>query len=97
MSFDAPAPEGLPVFYPDDDFPVNASPFSLRTLEEIEGIMAGVARSITALDDGTYGLCEHCGTALRKGALVENPLATRCDAHLVTERPVLFEAALAGA
>ena len=65
-------------------------PFTLRTLEEIEGIMSGVARSIEALDAGTYGLCEHCATPIAKQTLVANPLAVRCDAHIVQERPALF-------
>ncbi len=67
-----------------------SEPFTLRTLEEIEGIMSGVARSIEALDAGTYGLCEHCATPIAKQALVDNPLAVRCDAHIVQERPALF-------
>jgi RNA polymerase-binding transcription factor DksA len=91
VSFESPVPTAFPEIEVADRREV----FTLRTLEEIEAVMAGVARSIEALDTGTYGLCEHCGTALRKAALVENPLATRCDAHLVTERPVLFEVALA--
>ena len=65
-------------------------PFTLRTLEEIERIIAGVARSIEALDDGTYGTCEECSVALRPEALAADPLAIRCDAHLVRERPSLF-------
>ena len=66
------------------------SPFTLRTLEKIEGVITGVARSIESLDAGTYGKCEHCGVEIRKQALVENPLVVRCDAHLVTARPALF-------
>jgi hypothetical protein len=65
-------------------------PFTLRTLEEIEGIMSGVARSIEAIDNGTYGHCEQCAVAISKATLAENPLATRCDAHVVRERPALF-------
>jgi RNA polymerase-binding transcription factor DksA len=57
-----------------------AQPFTLRTLEEIEAIMAGVARSIEALDNGTYGNCEQCATPIAKQTMVENPLANRCDA-----------------
>ena len=67
-----------------------SSPFTLRTLEEIEAVIRGVARSIESLDAGTYGKCEHCGVEIRKQALVENPLVVRCDAHLVTARPALF-------
>lgn len=65
-------------------------PFTLRTLEEIEGIMSGVARSIEAIDNGTYGHCEQCAVAISKATMAENPLATRCDAHVVRERPALF-------
>jgi hypothetical protein len=65
-------------------------PFTLRTLEEIEGIMSGVARSIEAIDNGTYGHCEQCAVAISKASMAENPLATRCDAHVVRERPALF-------
>jgi hypothetical protein len=65
-------------------------PFTLRTLEEIERIIAGVARSIEALDNGSYGQCEQCGASLRAEVLVADPLALRCDAHLVRERPALF-------
>jgi hypothetical protein len=65
-------------------------PFTLRTLEEIEGIMSGVARSIEAIDNGTYGHCEQCAVAISKPTMAQNPLATRCDAHVVRERPALF-------
>jgi RNA polymerase-binding transcription factor DksA len=74
----------------DDEQGPPAQPFTLRTLEEIEGIMSGVARSIEALDNGTYGNCEQCATPIAKQTMIENPLATRCDAHVVRERPVLF-------
>jgi RNA polymerase-binding transcription factor DksA len=81
----------------DDEQGPPAQPFTLRTLEEIEGIMSGVARSIEALDNGTYGNCEQCATPIAKQTMIENPLATRCDAHVVRERPVLFaQADLAG-
>lgn len=73
-----------------DQQTMQTEPFTLRTLEEIEGIMSGVARSIEALDTGIYGLCEHCATPIAKQTLVDNPLATRCDAHIVQDRPVLF-------
>ncbi len=35
-------------------------------------------RALARLDDGTYGLCESCGTPIRKGRLLAFPRATLC-------------------
>ena len=64
--------------------------FSMVTLETIEREVAGVARAIETIDDGTYGSCEHCGTAISPDRLRTDPLLVRCDAHPVLNRPELF-------
>ena len=60
---------------------LNPEPFTLAKLEEFEADIAGIERAIASLDDGTFGLCEHCGSALDADALVTEPLLTRCELH----------------
>ena len=44
-------------------------------------LLDGVERALVALDDGSYGRCQVCGTAIEDGDLEADPLATRCRQH----------------
>jgi DnaK suppressor protein len=37
-----------------------------------------VARALTKLDDGTYGVCDGCGARIPEGRLEIHPWAVRC-------------------
>jgi RNA polymerase-binding transcription factor DksA len=55
----------------------------LRQLEtdEYEGVGYGnhmVDRALTKLDDGTYGICEHCGGRIDRARLEALPQAIYC-------------------
>jgi DnaK suppressor protein len=42
--------------------------------------LAEVERALAKLDEGTYGVCDGCGTAIPEGRLEVHPSATRCVA-----------------
>lgn len=44
-------------------------------------LLDGVDRALVSLDDGSYAICEVCGTALDDRDLEEDPLVTRCVQH----------------
>lgn len=50
----------------------------LSTLEHIEAELAGVDAALQRLDDGTYGSCTACGTAIDDDTLAADPTATLC-------------------
>jgi RNA polymerase-binding transcription factor DksA len=50
-------------------------------LDRIEAELADVARALERLDEGTYGTCEACGTALADEQLASAPAARFCAAH----------------
>jgi RNA polymerase-binding transcription factor DksA len=64
--------------------------FTMLTLETFEREIAGVARAIEMLDNGSYGSCDRCGATINAERLRADPLLVRCDAHPVLERPELF-------
>lgn len=41
-----------------------------------------VDRALERLREGTYRLCETCGTSIEQDVLLAQPLRTRCAAHL---------------
>ena len=43
----------------------------------------GVERALERLDEGSYGLCDSCGTPIDDAVLAEMPQARSCSAHLV--------------
>ena len=68
-----PAPEA--VAEPDE------SVLDVDALARIEAELADVARALERLDEGTYGTCAACGTALDDGVLAADPTASRCADH----------------
>ena len=51
-------------------------------LDAIEQELADVERALVLLDEGTYGLCEACGTAIEDAVLARAPAARLCADHL---------------
>ena len=68
----APTGPAAPTPSPEDD---------ATRLEGIVTELAGVEAALRRLDDGSYGICEACGTRLSAEALAANPLITRCPQH----------------
>jgi RNA polymerase-binding transcription factor DksA len=57
-------------------------------LDQSEALLDGVDRVLRALDAGTYGTCEACGTAIDDDRLAADPLVTTCVAHpQLSEQP----------
>ena len=50
-------------------------------LRTAELLLDGVDRALAALDDGTYGTCEVCGTPLGDSDLEEDPVLVKCLEH----------------
>ena len=50
-------------------------------LEQVESELADVERALRRLDDGTYGTCEACGSAIGDERLAAHPAARFCLAH----------------
>ena len=50
-------------------------------LEQVEAELADVDRALRRLDDGTYGTCEACGSAIGDDRLAAMPAARFCIAH----------------
>jgi hypothetical protein len=46
-----------------------------------EQLLDGVDRALASLDDGSYGACQECGSAVDDRDLAEDPLATVCARH----------------
>jgi RNA polymerase-binding transcription factor DksA len=51
-------------------------------LDTIERELADVERALALLDEGGYGLCEHCGAVIDDDVLVRTPTARFCPQHL---------------
>ena len=45
-----------------------------RDLHELAGIIAGIHR----IDEGTYGVCQHCNGGIERARLDETPAAMAC-------------------
>ncbi len=53
----------------------------LTILTKIEGELTEVEQALTRLDEGTYGTCAVCGTAISDERLAAEPAATHCGEH----------------
>lgn len=53
----------------------------LGGLGVIEAELDDVTRALERLDEGSYGTCEACGTALADELLASTPAARRCAEH----------------
>ena len=53
----------------------------LSILEQVEAELADVEHALRRLDDGTYGTCEVCGTAIPDERLEAMPAARLCLEH----------------
>ena len=63
----------------------------LSILEQVEAELADVEHALRRLDDGTYGTCEVCGTAIPDERLEAMPAARLCLEHQAeAEREVRF-------
>jgi RNA polymerase-binding transcription factor DksA len=66
----------------------------LSILEQVEAELADVEHALRRLDDGTYGTCEVCGTAIPDERLEAMPAARLCLVHQAeAEREVRFSTA----
>lgn len=50
-------------------------------LRAAEQFLDDVDRALASLDDGSYGVCEVCGTPVDDRDLESDPLTTRCGQH----------------
>lgn len=63
----------------------------LSILEQVEAELADIEHALRRLDDGTYGTCEVCGTAIPEERLEAMPAARLCLEHQAeAEREVRF-------
>lgn len=68
---------------PDQPVPASADegePAGLD-LDAVAAELDDVAVALERLEDGSYGTCEACGTALTDEVLAERPAARRCAEH----------------
>jgi RNA polymerase-binding transcription factor DksA len=68
----------------------------LAALNQVQGDLAAVDRTLAALDEGTYGTCEVCGMAIGDDVLERSPVARSCGAHDEADDEAHGEAAAAG-
>ncbi len=54
-------------------------------LEDLEVRYSGVKRALSAIERGTYGVCEICQTPIEEDRLKANPAARTCKAHMEEE------------
>lgn len=58
------------------------APQDYRTLlATAEAVLDDVDRALARLDEGTYGTCEVCGSAIDEERLAARPAARSCGAH----------------
>lgn len=53
----------------------------LASLAKIEGELSEVEVALARLDEGTYGTCHICGSAIDDERLEAEPTATTCGEH----------------
>ena len=69
----------------------------MSILEQVEAELADVEHALRRLDDGTYGTCEVCGTAIPDERLEALPATRLCLEHQAeAEREVRFAGERAG-
>jgi DnaK suppressor protein len=49
-----------------------------EAIDEVDQLLDAVEAALVALDDGTYGRCQACGSAIEPSRLAEDPLARAC-------------------
>ena len=54
----------------------------VEDLAAAEAELDAVEHALQRLDDGSYGSCEVCGSALDDARLADDPTARCCAAHL---------------
>jgi hypothetical protein len=65
---------------PGSDPPTGATPLSPETsVDEVDLVLDQVELALSRLDDGTYGLCATCGSAIDDAHLADNPTAQNCS------------------
>lgn len=83
----APSPDPAPAAVPD---PVSAAPDPTAApdarpdldLDAVTADLAGVEAALERLDQGSYGRCGACASAIDDDVLAADPTATTCAAHL---------------
>jgi DnaK suppressor protein len=68
--------EGAPPVAGADTQPLERS--SEASIDAVDGVLDEVERALTRLDDGTYGICESCGSAIEDRRLAESPTVLSC-------------------
>jgi len=63
---------------PASDIGAEVAPDGRRSVDEIERILDDVEAALARLDDGSYGRCSSCGSAIDEERLVEMPATSRC-------------------
>ena len=53
----------------------------MSVLDACEADIEATERAITALDDGSYGVCARCGDVMPDDDLADVPLRVICAAH----------------
>jgi RNA polymerase-binding transcription factor DksA len=56
-------------------------------LEEVRTELDDVGAALAHLDDGTYGLCEACGSPIDEGHMAAVPTARYCVNHQLVPPP----------
>ncbi|BDZ53914.1 TraR/DksA family transcriptional regulator [Agromyces marinus] len=64
----------------DPDGPTMSQEWSQRTavLHDVEHELDDIDRALARIDDGTYGICERCGSKITVARLEARPTATLC-------------------
>ncbi len=66
---------------PTPVLPVGAAPLSPETsVDEVDRVLDQVELALSRLDDGTYGQCATCGSAIDDAHLADNPMARALSA-----------------
>lgn len=63
-----------------------------QSVDAVDALLDAVERSLTRLDDGTYGVCHTCGSTIDDGRLAAEPTAEQCGTCASDPVPVVTEA-----
>lgn len=66
--------------HPSTPSPVESAP-DLTLLGDIEVDLADVERALARLDEGTYGICQTCGSTIDPDRLAAHPATAHCSQH----------------
>ena len=61
---------------------------SEATIDEVDRLLDDVEAALTRLDQGTYGSCSSCGTAIDDARLAADPTTQSCAACDADDEPV---------